>query len=110
MAKLLNTRLPVANGSVTPEIFNRLVRLIELNLGEFDPINTEQFTTTQRDQSNFNAGTIIFNTTTNSLQVFDGVGFADITEPFAIISINNDKIRFSEVMTSSLGVVTVTTA
>lgn len=110
MAKLLNTRLPVANGPVTPEIFNRLVRLIELNLGEFDPINTEQFTTTQRDQSNFNPGTIIFNTTTNSLQVFDGVGFADISEPFAIISVNNDKIRFGEVMTSSLGVVTVTTA
>ena len=63
MAKLLGTRLPIANGLVTPDLFNRLVRLLELNLGEFDPINTEQFTTTERDQSNFNAGTIIFNTT-----------------------------------------------
>jgi len=110
MAKLLNTRLPVANGPVTPELFNRLVRLIELNLGEFDPINTEQFTTTERDKLNFNPGTIIFNTTTNSLQVFDGVDFVNITEPFAIIIVNNDKIKFSEVINSGLGIVTVTTS
>ena len=108
MAKLLNTRLPVANGLVTPELFNRLVRLIELNLGEFDPINTEQFNTEERDRSNFNAGTIIFNTTTNSLQVFDGVGFADISEPFAILTVANSKVRFSPQMTSSLGTINIT--
>ena len=90
MAKLLNTRLPVANGSVSPEIFNRLVRIIEINLGAFDPIDTEQFTTESRDESNFNAGTIIFNTTTNSLQVFDGVGFVNITDPFGIITVNGE--------------------
>ena len=50
MAKLLNTRLPIANTEVTPELFNRLVRLLELNLGEFDPSNTEQFTTDERDK------------------------------------------------------------
>ncbi len=108
MAKLLNTRLPVANGSVSPEIFNRLVRIIEINLGAFDPIDTEQFTTESRDESNFNAGTIIFNTTTNSLQVFDGVGFVNITDPFGIITVNNDKLRFSDFMTAELGVVSVT--
>ena len=108
MAKLLGTRLPIANGLVTPDLFNRLVRLLELNLGEFDPINTEQFTTTERDKSNFNAGTIIFNTTTNSLQVFDGIGFADITEPFAILTVADSKVKFSPQMTSSLGTVSVT--
>jgi hypothetical protein len=108
MAKLLNTRLPVANGLVTPELFNRLVRLLELNLGEFDPINTEQFNTEERDQSNFNAGTIIFNTTTNSLQVFDGIGFTDISEPFAILTVANSKVRFSPQMTSSLGAISIT--
>ncbi len=108
MAKLLNTRLPVANGLVTPELFNRLVRLLELNLGQFDPTNTEQFTTTERDQSNFNVGTVIFNTTTNSLQVFDGIGFTDISEPFAILTVANSKVRFSPQMTSSLGTISIT--
>tara|TARA_Y100000114_G_scaffold42647_1_gene37980 strand:+ start:2283 stop:2615 length:333 start_codon:yes stop_codon:yes gene_type:complete len=108
MAKLLNTRLPIANTEVTPELFNRLVRLLELNLGEFDPSNTEQFTTDERDKSNFNIGTVIFNTTTNSLQIFDGVGFADISEPFAILTVAGDKVRFSPAMTASLGVISIT--
>jgi hypothetical protein len=108
MAKLLGTRLPIASTEVTPELFNRLVRLIELNLGEFDPSNTEQFTTVERDQSSFNVGTVIFNTTTNSLQVFDGVGFADISEPFAILTIAGSKVRFSPAMTASLGAISIT--
>ena len=108
MAKLLNTRLPIANTEVTPELFNRLVRLLELNLGEFDPVNTEQFTTTERDKVVFNPGTIIFNTTTNSLQVFDGVGFADISEPFAILTVTGTKVRFSPSMTAGLGAISIT--
>lgn len=108
MAKLLGTRLPIASTEVTPELFNRLVRLLELNLGEFDPSNTEQFTTAQRDKSNFNIGTVIFNTTTNSLQVFDGVGFADISEPFAIITVVGTKVRFSPALTASLGAISIT--
>ena len=108
MAKLLNTRLPIANTEVTTELFNRLVRLLELNLGEFDPINTEQFTTDERDKSNFNIGTVIFNTTTNSLQIFDGVGFADISVPFSILTVTGDKVRFSPAMTASLGAIIVT--
>ncbi len=108
MAKLLGTRLPIASTEVTPELFNRLVRLLELNLGEFDPSNTEQFTTAQRDKSNFNLGTVIFNTTTNSLQVFDGVGFADISEPFAIITVVGTKVRFSPALTASLGAISIT--
>ena len=108
MAKLLNTSLPLAINEVTPDLFNRLIRILEINLGEFDPINTEQFTTTERDKSVFNPGTIIFNTTTNSLQVFDGVGFADISEPFAILTVTGTKVRFSPSMTSSLGVISIT--
>ena len=79
MAKLLNTRLPIANTEVTPELFNRLVRLLELNLGEFDPSNTEQFTTDERDKSNFN-----------------------------ILTVAGDKVRFSPTMTASLGVISIT--
>lgn len=108
MAKLLNTRLPIANTEVTPELFNRLVRLLELNLGEFDPSNTEQFTIDERDKSNFNIGTVIFNTTTNSLQIFDGVGFTDISVPFSILTVTGDKVRFSPAMTASLGAVSIT--
>ena len=108
MAKLLNTSLPLAINEVTPDLFNRLIRILEINLGEFDPINTEQFTTTERDKAVFNPGTIIYNTTTNSLQVFDVVGFADISEPFAIITVIGTKVRFSPSMTANLGTVTIT--
>ena len=37
MAKLLETRLPIAGGEITPDVFNRLVRVLELNLQKFDP-------------------------------------------------------------------------
>ena len=43
MAKLLPTRIPLAGDEVTPELFNRLVRVLELNLGQFDPNRTPQF-------------------------------------------------------------------
>ena len=51
MSKLLPTRLPLAFDEVTPELFNRLVRILEINLGEFDPDNVRQMTTAERDQS-----------------------------------------------------------
>ena len=38
MAKLLPTSLPLAQNEVTGEIFNRLVRIIELNLGQLTQI------------------------------------------------------------------------
>ena len=38
MSKLLPTRLPIADGqSVTADTFNRLVRILEINLGAVDP-------------------------------------------------------------------------
>jgi hypothetical protein len=80
MAKLLPTRLPLAQGeTVSADLFNRLVRVLEINLGAVDLDNTLQLSTTERDQLNFNAGTLIFNTTTEVLQVFDGTEFIDLT-------------------------------
>ena len=72
MAKLLETRLPLANGSVEPELYNRLVRILELNLNSFDPTATYQYTDTVRNQNQFNRGDVIWNLTETCLQVYDG--------------------------------------
>jgi len=40
MSKLLETKLPVAIGPITPEIFNRLVRVLELSLNKVDVNST----------------------------------------------------------------------
>ena len=80
MSKLLPTQLPIAVGdTVTVELFNRLVRILEINLGAVDPDNTIQLSTTKRDSLSFNRGTLIFNTTNEVLQVFDGTEFIDLT-------------------------------
>jgi len=80
MSKLLPTQLPLAQGeTVSTELFNRLIRILEINLGAVDPDNTLQLSTTERDQLNFNIGTLIFNTTTEVLQVWDGYAFIDLT-------------------------------
>ena len=72
MAKLLETRLPIANGEVTAELFNRLVRILEINLGSFDPNNTLQLTEAERDTLKFNEGSLIFNTTTTAYNYSTG--------------------------------------
>ena len=80
MSKLLQTQLPIATGEYVPaSVFNRLIRILEINLGSVDPDNTIQLSTTERDSLNFNQGTLIFNTTTETLQVFDGTEFIDLT-------------------------------
>jgi len=82
MAKLLPTRLPLAQGeTVSADLFNRLVRILEINLGSVDPDNTLQLSTTERDKLNFNIGTLIFNTTTEVLQVYNGHNFLDLGTP-----------------------------
>ena len=48
MAKLLETRLPIAGSEITPDVFNRLVRVLELNLQKFDPNATLQITTEKK--------------------------------------------------------------
>ncbi len=101
MSKLLPTQLPLAQGEyVSADLFNRLVRILEINLGAVDPDNTLQLSTTERDQLNFNIGTLIFNTTTEVLQVFDGTEFIDLTSHRTYLT--------GLSATSSLGSVTVT--
>ena len=78
MSKILQTQLPLAYGDTTSvDVFNRLVRILEINLGSVDPDNTLQLSTTERDKLNFNIGTLIFNTTTEVLQVYNGHEFLD---------------------------------
>ena len=60
MAKLLPTRLPTANTELSVDLYNRLVRILELNLGEFDPTNTDQFSTTRRNETIFNPSDISY--------------------------------------------------
>tara|TARA_R100000742_G_C4278576_1_gene101605 strand:+ start:1251 stop:1559 length:309 start_codon:yes stop_codon:yes gene_type:complete len=102
MSKLLPSQLPIAVGdTVSVELFNRLVRILEINLGAVDPDNTIQLSTTERDSLNFNRGTLIFNTTNEVLQVFDGTEFIDLTSHRTYLT--------GLSATGSVGSVTVTT-
>ena len=102
MSKLLQTQLPIATGEYVPaSVFNRLIRILEINLGSVDPDNTIQLSTTERDSLNFNQGTLIFNTTTETLQVVDGTEFIDLTSHRTYLT--------GVSATSALGSVTVST-
>jgi hypothetical protein len=79
MAKLLPSRLPLATQEVTPEVFNRLVRVLEINLGQFDPNRTPRFNATELSELNFVQGDVIWNTTHNVLQVYNGNEWIDLT-------------------------------
>lgn len=82
MSKLLPTRLPIANTpEISSEIYNRLVRILEINLGEFDPDNTRQITTAVRDTLYFDPGTLIWNTSIGVLQVYTGNYWIDLGTP-----------------------------
>ena len=81
MSRLLTTRLPIANTEVTPEIYNRLVRVIELNIGSFNPDNTRQIDTALRDTLYFDPGSIVWNTSIEVLQVYTGNTWLDIGTP-----------------------------
>lgn len=79
MSRLLATRLPISMGDqVTPDIYNRLIRILEINLGTFDPDNTRQITTPERDTLKFNVGSLIWNTDVEVLQVWTGYHWLDI--------------------------------
>ena len=101
MAKLLQTNLPLAQNEVSSEIFNRLVRIIELNLGEFDPNRTPQFNETEIAQLNFIEGDVIWNTTAGVLQVYIGNKWTQLHSP------NNPNNGFEAL--ASLGAVSVIT-
>ena len=78
MSKLLQTQLPLAQSEVTPEIYNRFLRILEINLGAVDLDNTRQVSENELNTINFNAGSIIWNTTLEVLQVYTGNKWIDI--------------------------------
>jgi len=100
MSKILQTQLPTAVGNVSPDIFNKLVRILELNLGAVDVNQTLQINDSDKNTLNFLAGSIIWNTTLGVLQVYTGNKWADI-------GTRTNDLGFE--MTSSLGKVDVKT-
>ena len=72
MGALLQTALPMAYEEVDTDTFNKLVRVLELNLSTFDPDTTNSILATNRDENKYNKGDIIWNLTTAELQVWDG--------------------------------------
>ena len=83
MSKVLQGRLPfVQNGQmVDGGTFNRTVRLLELSLDSLDPDSTPLFTRKERDELKFNRGDLIWNTSINVLQVYDGNNWISLSEP-----------------------------
>lgn len=82
MSRLLATRLPQEMEEVVEAgTFNRLVRILELNLGEFDPDNLRQINTADRDKAKFNVGSLIWNTSNGSLQVWSGKIWITLSTP-----------------------------
>jgi len=100
MSKILQTQLPIAIGDVSPETFNRLVRILEINLGAVDPDQTRQVNDSDKTTLNFTAGSIIWNTTLGVLQVYTGNKWVDIGE-------RTNDLGFE--MTASVGKVDVKT-
>jgi|TARA_B110000902_G_scaffold261347_1_gene335934 hypothetical protein len=100
MAKLLATRLPQAGNEVDANVFNRLIRILELNLGTFDPNATPQFNDSQISTLAFNAGDVIWNTSIGVLQVYIGNRWIQLHTP-------KDPQGFET--TASLGSVSVKT-
>ena len=78
MAKLLETKLPVAIGEISTDTFNRLVRVLELSLNRVDIDSTLSVNESQRNINKFQAGDVIWNLSTSQLQVWTGVTWVDI--------------------------------
>ena len=81
MAKLLDTRLPLALTDVDADTFNRLVRILEINLGKFDPSATPQFNDSDITTLAFNQGDVIWNTSIGVLQVYAGIEWIQLHTP-----------------------------
>ena len=78
MGKLLETKLPVSIGEISSETFNRLVRVLELSLNRVDVDSTLSVNETQRNENKFNNGDIIWNLSTNQLQLWTGEQWVDL--------------------------------
>ena len=82
MGRILPGRLPqAAAATVEAPTFNRAMRLLELNVGNFDPDRTPQYTSANRDTLFFEKGEDIWNTTENVLQVYLGNSWQNISTP-----------------------------
>ena len=81
MTKLLNTRLPLASTDVDTNTFNRLVRVLEINLESFDPDSTPQFNDSDITTLAFNAGDVIWNTSIDVLQGYSGDRWIQLHTP-----------------------------
>ena len=62
MGKLLETRFPIALNEVDAGVYNRMVRILEINLDRFDTTATPEYNDTELNQNQFNAGDVIWNT------------------------------------------------
>jgi len=81
MSKILETRLPITNEEVvTGDTFNRLVRVLEINLGAKDVDKTPVFNADEISTLQFATGAIIFNSTVEVHQAFDGTEFRNLYE------------------------------
>jgi hypothetical protein len=73
MSRLLVTRLPQeVEEVVSAQTYNRLIRVLEINLAEFDPDNTRQIEDTEKGKISFNAGSLVWNTNNETLEVWTG--------------------------------------
>ena len=78
MGKLLETKLPTAIGEISPETFNRLVRVLELSINTVDIDATLNVNETQRNENKFQTGDLIWNLSTSQLQLWNGKQWIDI--------------------------------
>jgi len=78
MSKLLQTKLPISIGEISSETFNRLVRVLELSLNRVDLDATLSVNEAQRNENKFNNGDIIWNLSTNQLQLWNGQTWVDL--------------------------------
>ena len=79
MSRLLETRLPFSQGdSVSSETFNRLIRILEINLSAVDFTISPHYNASQISKLQFATGAIIFNSTNSIHQAFDGTRFRDL--------------------------------
>ena len=102
MSKLLPTLLPRAEGeSVSADTFNRLIRILEINLSSVDPDAIKSYNSTDISELQFATGAIIFNSTTEVHQAFDGTQFRNLYEHQTYLT--------GLSATMSLGTVTVST-
>ena len=102
MSKLLPTNLPFATGETdSADTFNRLIRILEINLGSVDPNAIQVFNSTEVSELQFATGAIIFNSTTEVHQGFDGTEFRNLYEHQTYLT--------GLSATMSLGTVTVST-